>query len=177
MNPLKIRRVKASDKSQRQAYGYSKNLVENCGFDESLIGAMTEEQAETWFQSVLNHPCKWILETDCMVGTLSLRVNEGDHKAKLAIELYSEDSCGKGLGTFAVRYALDYGFQFLGLNKIYLRVLESNTRAQKCYLKCGFVEEGRDRLGSFINGQYHTDIYMGILKSEYGSKLDRGDSQ
>lgn len=175
LNPLNIRRIKASDKFQRQAYGYSKNLVENCGFDECLIGEMTEDQAEKWYQSVLNHPCKWILETDQMIGVLSLRVNENDHKAKLAIELYDDASCGKGLGTIAVRYALDYGFEVLGLNKIYLRVLDSNTRALKCYLKCGFVEEGRDRMGSYINGKYCTDIYMGILKSEYSPIPDRGD--
>lgn len=175
LNPLNIRRIKSSDKFQRQAYGYSKNLVENCGFDECLIGEMTEDQAEKWYQSVLNHPCKWILETDQMIGVLSLRVNENDHKAKLAIELYDDASCGKGLGTIAVRYALDYGFEVLGLNKIYLRVLDSNTRALKCYLKCGFVEEGRDRMGSYINGKYCTDIYMGILKSEYSPIPERGD--
>jgi RimJ/RimL family protein N-acetyltransferase len=45
--------------------------------------------------------------------------------------------------------------------------LEYNRRAIRCYEKCGFIKEGLDREGALIEGQYETDIYMGILKNEY----------
>lgn len=64
---------------------------------------------------------------------------------------------------------LNYAFEVLKYHKIYLRVLDYNTRAIKSYEKCGFVKEGIDRDGALINGIYCSDIYMGIIKYEYTS--------
>lgn len=166
-----IRKVAETDLIERKNYGYSQSLIRNCGIDNSLLGAMSDIQAEEWLKSVKNHPNKWIIDADRMIGTVSIRINEVDKKCKLAIEIYDENMCGKGIGSSVVYYILDYVFNDLKLNKVYLRVLEHNVRAIKCYERLGFREEGRDRLGSYINGEYQTDIYMGILKEEftYGS--------
>ncbi len=44
-----------------------------------------------------------------------------------------------GYGTDAVKTLVDYVFGKEGLKKIYLHTLVWNTRAQKCFEKCGFV--------------------------------------
>jgi len=62
---------------------------------------------------------------------------------------------------------LHYAFEILEYHKVYLRVLDYNTRAIKCYEKCGFIEEGIDREGALINDTYCSDIYRGIIKSDY----------
>lgn len=40
-------------------------------------------------------------------------------------------------------------------------------KPHKCYLKCGFKEEGRMRQKLFKNGRYNDVIKMAILKEEY----------
>jgi RimJ/RimL family protein N-acetyltransferase len=48
----------------------------------------------------------------------------------------------KGYGTSAVTAIVNYIFQQTKLKRIYLKTLESNTRAQKCFTKCGFTPYG-----------------------------------
>jgi RimJ/RimL family protein N-acetyltransferase len=74
---------------------------------------------------------------------------------------------GKGYGTEAILLLEDFAFNRLNLNKLELNVHDYNTRAYRCYLKCGFKEEGRFREKFFIGGQYTDMIAMGILKREY----------
>ncbi len=45
-----------------------------------------------------------------------------------------------GYGTDAVRALVNHVFRKEGLKKVYLHTLVWNTRAQKCFEKCGFVE-------------------------------------
>ena len=53
------------------------------------------------------------------------------------------------------------------LNRVELETFDFNKRAQKCYLKVGFKEVGRRRKARFIDGKYHDDIIMDILKDEW----------
>ncbi|PTE89744.1 GNAT family N-acetyltransferase, partial [Staphylococcus equorum] len=46
-----------------------------------------------------------------------------------------------------------------------------NYRAIKSYKNAGFIIEGSDREGSFINGNYETDLYMSILRNEFQSNF------
>jgi ribosomal-protein-alanine N-acetyltransferase len=48
-----------------------------------------------------------------------------------------------GYGTDAVKALVDYVFRKESLRKVYLHTLTWNTRAQKCFQKCGFVEDKR----------------------------------
>ena len=48
-----------------------------------------------------------------------------------------------GYGTDAVKALVDYVFREEGLKRVYLHTLVWNTRAHKCFEKCGFVERKR----------------------------------
>ena len=48
-----------------------------------------------------------------------------------------------------------------------LSVMSFNERAIACYKKVGFKEIGRRRKGYFLNGKYHDEIFMDILKDEF----------
>jgi len=61
---------------------------------------------------------------------------------------------------------VNYGFKNLNLNRIYLRVFETNARAIHCYEKAGFKHEGRLRQACFLDGEYKDVLMMSILKSE-----------
>lgn len=89
------------------------------------------------------------------------------HTCELGIVIGDKDYWGKGYGTDAVRVLLDYAFRLRNVHKVHLNVNGNNTRAQRAYQKCGFVEEGRLRQHVWHNGQYIDLVYMGILREEW----------
>lgn len=81
-------------------------------------------------------------DDDNYLGTISLKnIDKDNYNAELAIS-FLKKAQGTGAASFALKYILDYGFNVLNLNKIYLNVLSTNYRAKKFYLKNGFKKEG-----------------------------------
>lgn len=165
-----LRKPIKADIMTRTELGLSRECVKMCGGSLTEIHEYTYESAVIWYERISNHPCKWIIEyKGKCIGTVGLRTYAEDNKAKYAIEIYDSSVYGHGIGTIVTKMVLQYAFEVLEVHKVYLRVLDYNTRAIKCYEKCGFIKEGIDREGALIDGVYHSDIYMGIIKSEYES--------
>lgn len=93
-------------------------------------------------------------------------INRETNKAELYIFVNPEVQ-QKGIGTRATKELCKYGFDELGLEKIYLLTNEDNVAAQRIYLKCGFVLEGKLR-NEYINseGRLLCRMYYGLLKGE-----------
>jgi RimJ/RimL family protein N-acetyltransferase len=72
----------------------------------------------------------------------------------------------KGYGRDAVNTMVDYVFQTTGLNRIYLKTLDWNLRAQKCFTGCGFTPCGETRR----NG------YNFVLMEMYKEQWEKGRS-
>ena len=64
-----------------------------------------------------------------------------NHSAEVGISITKEMQ-NKHFGTEAMRTIVNYGYEVLGLNNIYLKVFDFNKRAIKCYQNVGFVEDG-----------------------------------
>jgi len=62
---------------------------------------------------------------------------------------------------------LHHGFNNLNLNRIFLRVNETNPGAVKSYENAGFVHEGRMHQTHYQNGQYIGVLLMSVLHSEW----------
>lgn len=108
------------------------------------------------------------LKTDEMVGTVGLEsVDYTCRTAVLGIFIGNPDYRSNGYGTEAIKLLLDFGFNYMNLNAINLKVLSCNERAIKCYKKCGFKEAGVLRKSKFINGKYYDTIIMDILAEEF----------
>ncbi len=87
--------------------------------------------------------------------------------AEFAILLGNPRVWGKGLGKACTNFALQYGFNELNLNRIYLSVLATNERAIMLYHSLRFAEEGRLRQAQYKNGHYVDVLLMSILREEY----------
>ena len=94
------------------------------------------------------------------------------HSAELRILIFDKKFVGNGYGSEAVDLLLDYGFNRLNLHRIWLGVNADNEGAVKCYLKCGFKEEGRLREDIFYHGKYADVIRMGILRNDWGVHVE-----
>jgi len=86
---------------------------------------------------------------------------------ELGITIGDKDYWGKGYGGEAIQLLLDYAFRLRNQRKVFLCVNGNNARAQRAYLACGFVEEGRLRQQVWSNGAYDDLVYMGILSDEW----------
>jgi len=166
-NNILLRKPKKQDIDARIIFGSPIELVRMCGGDIGKI-KFTVDDATQWYNKIVEHPCKWIIEYDgACIGEVGLTPYKQDNKARFSIVIFELSKLGLGIGTEVANLVLDYAFNVQKYHKVYLRVLEYNKRAMKCYEKCGFIKEGFDREGVLIDGKYETDIYMGILENEY----------
>lgn len=74
---------------------------------------------------------------------------------------------GKGYGSEAIRWALDYAFRLAGLHRVRIRALGWNTGAVRLYKKLGFVEEGRERKAYWHEGGWWDGVEFGMLDGEW----------
>lgn len=86
-----------------------------------------------------------------------------DGKAEIGISITPRYQ-DKHYGTEALKTMIDYGFNELSLDEIYLIVFSNNHRAIHCYQKLGFVEYKIDDDFSIIDEERVYDVYMRLLK-------------
>ena len=102
-----------------------------------------------------------------LVGHLSLSGADVTTRcADFAIIIGAEHQ-GRGFGSEAIRMALRYGFDEMGLHRIQLAVWAYNERAIGAYAKAGFREEGHRREVVFHDGMFHDEVLMAILEQEW----------
>ena len=110
-------------------------------------------------------------EANKLIGTIGLHnVDWISRNAELGIAIWKKEYWGRGYGTDAMKLLLYYGFTFLNLHRIWLRVYSFNKRAIRAYEKIGFKMEGTLREHVFKNGRYLDIHIMGILKYEFEEK-------
>lgn len=112
----------------------------------------------------------WVicLSDDTVVGEVVINdLDEDNRSGTIRIALYDPQYYGKGYGTEAMRLAIDFGFKQANLHRISLGVFDFNPRAIRVYEKVGFKREGIIRDALLWEGEFHNEIMMGILESEW----------
>jgi RimJ/RimL family protein N-acetyltransferase len=104
-----------------------------------------------------------------VIGSCQLHYIDHFHRrCDLGVAL-GRDYWGKGYGQDAVHVLVDYAFTHLDLRRVGLRVLADDARAIGAYIKAGFVEEGRLRAYSIVEGQPRDDLLMAIIRDDASS--------
>jgi len=100
-------------------------------------------------------------------GFVSLRMSSPKNRdADLGIAVQPR-WWGRGFGTEAVQWIVDYAFNNLALHRVTLEVVDGNDRAVSLYKKVGFKEEGRSRQSVWFEGRWVDYVSMGILDHEW----------
>jgi RimJ/RimL family protein N-acetyltransferase len=102
--------------------------------------------------------------------TLSIEDNDGRHignvmyynidtirrEAEIGITIGDRSYWGQGIGVDAVQTLVRHIFRATGFRRIYLKTLDWNVRAQRCFERAGFRHCGRSRRGgnSFVVMEY-----------------------
>lgn len=105
---------------------------------------------------------------DKLIGSCQLHsIDIISRSAELQVRIGDGAGRGRGFGTQALKKLLEFGFDDLNLNRIYLYVFVGNDPAISLYRKIGFQVEGTLRQAAFISGQYTDVLVMGILADEF----------
>ena len=126
---------------------------------------------EKWFDSHIGDTDRYdaIIESDGLpVGTIGLlSIDRKNSKAEYYIAMGETAYKGKGVAKEASRLILKYGFEELGLNRIYLYTEIENILAQKLFEKVGFKNEGVLRQDIISHGKYVDRVAYGYLREDW----------
>ncbi len=107
------------------------------------------------------------LEDDKLIGNCSIHeIDQLRQCAEVGLFIGDEENRNKGYGKEVLNLLLNYGFDYLNLNNIMLKVFSFNERAINCYKKVGFKEIGRRRQSYYLKGKFYDTVYMDILREE-----------
>jgi RimJ/RimL family protein N-acetyltransferase len=133
---------------------------------------ISDVEQSAWFESVIKNPhAVWFAVEDStskLLGTCCLvDIDWVARHAELRVRIGEKDAWGNGVGTETCALLVRHAFDALNLERVWLRVLDSNPRAQHVYEKLGFVVEGQLRKAGYVDGQARDMVLMGLLRSEW----------
>ena len=93
--------------------------------------------------------------------------------SEVGIDIIHEHQ-GKGYGSEAIRWCLDWAFDVAGLHRVAIRAFEWNEGARRLYEKIGFTFEGRAREELFYRGRWWDGYQFGMLDWEWRKIREEG---
>jgi len=91
-------------------------------------------------------------------------INIGKAEAQVGIMIGDKDFWGKGYGADAMSTLVDHIYKTSDFKRLYLKTLDWNKRAQKCFSKCGFT----------ISGTLRRDGYSFLLMELKREEWEKG---
>ncbi len=138
----------------------------------SKVFPTSEKVEEEWFAKLGADDKNVVLGIETkegqLIGSMGIhQINWQDRVCTTGAVIGEKGYWGKGYGTDAKMYFLDYIFNTLNLRKVCSGVIEFNERSLKYSLHCGYKVEGERREHIFKNGKYWKLIELGLFKEEW----------
>lgn len=163
---VELRSITLEDTQNILKWRNSPSVKKNFCIQEDL----TKETHLKWFHNKIlqKEVAQFIIidkTSNKPVGSTYLRdIDMHNKKAEFGIFIGEESARGKGIGTISTKLTIKYGFEELGLHKIYLRVFSNNAQAIKAYEKADFEYEGTAKDDVILpDGNYQDITFMSII--------------
>lgn len=105
-----------------------------------------------------------------LIGGIGLNVHEEHESAELGYWI-GKSYWGQGYCTEAAQAVLKYGFEVLGLNRIFAMHMTRNPASGRVMRKIGMRHEGHLRQDKKKWGEFEDFEIYGILRSDYSKEL------
>jgi RimJ/RimL family protein N-acetyltransferase len=129
--------------------------VELCRLDAAIPVTLSYAEFLDRYSIELEYPgLTHTLAVDTLEGThigeCSLfNIDFVDSSTEVGIMIGNKDYWGRGFGTDAMKTFLQHIFNASDVEKVLLRTLHWNARAQKCFQKCGFTQSATVTKGEY----------------------------
>lgn len=142
---------------------------------------LQEDKTEKWFNSIKDSKARLdaVIEyKNQPVGLIGLLgIDEKNKKAEYYICIGEAEMKDKGVGKRASILLIDYAFNKLDLNRVYLYTEQENVAAQKLFERLGFVKEGLIQQDLIYNGKKVNRYIYGLLKEAYDNEPSVTDNK
>lgn len=156
---------------------HDSQITKNFSFFQTPL---TVEKEKKYLKKNIKSPsdCLWIIyrrrslgRYDSLVGTIGLHeIDKIMKTARLGIIVWRNSDLHHGYGIKTILSILNYGFSKIGLEKIYITILQKNKKNKRLYKKIGFMQEGILRKEYLLGKKRLNMVRMGILKNEWIKK-------
>ncbi len=110
------------------------------------------------------------------IGIVKIQSIDVHKKGDIVYFIGDENYLGRGLGTQAIKLALEVAFQKLDLRKIHGPCFKSNRASISAALKAGYVIEGIQKSHYFFNGVEDDAVLIACFNPRYFSQDERSFS-
>jgi RimJ/RimL family protein N-acetyltransferase len=172
MPVVKLRDLTLDDADDRYQWCLDEEVTKHLNMPEKYPPFSLEE-TKNWIQMCIDKTNGYeqkaiVTEEGRHIGWVDLKnIDPLNKHAELGIAVGDKNYWASGYGLAAMREMLQFGFNDLSLNKIWLRVEVDNEKAIKSYRKAGYVEEGILRQDRLRKGKFVDRLRMSILKEEW----------
>jgi RimJ/RimL family protein N-acetyltransferase len=140
-------------------------LEDREGMVRELVGRFTTAQAQeprrSWQLAILNP------EDGRLIGNCGVRINNPElHEANIGFEL-NPDFWGHGYGTEAARAVVAFGFDELGLHRIWAECLADNRASAHVLEKLGMRREAHFHEQQHFRGRWWDTLIYAMLDHEW----------
>lgn len=133
------------------------------------------ENEERWITSINNSHTEFVFgifvkedNKELLIGSCGLRkVDWISRKAEAGIAIFNKKYWEKKIGSTAAAMMINFAFNDLNLERIYTSAIAFNERSIALQKRLGFKEEGLRRKSIYKKGEYHDEIMLGLLRSDY----------
>ena len=153
------------------------NNIETQFFLWSMYGEiLTVEDEKEYFHMVRKDKTMRLFslyanETKKVIGNISLiNLDFQNRRSSLWIAIFDTTQREKWLGTEAMELMCEYAFDVLGLHKIQLEYIDTNTRAEAVYKKIGFQEVWRMKDHDYRKWKFYDCIMMEYYANDFKNK-------
>lgn len=167
--------LRAMEKRDLAAFSRGRNDLK-LGYEAGYYFPESMTSLEQWYEKLIRerYGNDGFYFTICRQGSDEIvgftwlwHLNYRDGNTEFSIFLAETELMGQGLGTDALNTILDFGFNNLPLERIYLEVRAGNKGAIRSYEKAGMIVEGTLRNAERYNGILVDKLSMSILRDEW----------
>lgn len=178
---LKLRRLQLSDIPSLMQYANNKKISDQI---LNIPFPYKEEDAIARFNFMVQafkNEERYIFaitlkEKDELIGEIGLHLDKENNNAQFGYWV-AEPFWGKGIATEATAAILKFGFEKLGLHKIYATHYPSNKASEKVMKKNNMIQEAEMKAHYKIGKEYRTVIQYRLTKDEYEKADKRNNSK
>jgi RimJ/RimL family protein N-acetyltransferase len=165
-DPVFLRALEAGDLERTLRWHNDPALYETLGGPFRFVSRETEEE---WLRSRCRSGDRELNLAICLartgehIGNIYLRnIDWISRHGEMHMSIGDRKHRSRGYGASALQQLIAHAFRTMGLQRMYLHVLEDNAAALAVYRRCGFAVEGTLRRHAFKDGAFKNVLVMGL---------------